>query len=181
LVGADALHQVDAVVHDVARLVVVTGGALFVDIERVEAQLRISPDRPVVAGVPLALVVTAAADARQITVPLADPLVECGLCLAQIVALGLDPLPCCSAGCPFLPVLFTRLPGLGGLCQRDGARDAASGLQRAGRDELGSACGVAAFLGPGLLGGGQGHAAASPSRSPKNTPRPVNSSAMRSV
>src|SRR5690554_8013351 len=87
-VGADLRHQVDPVVHDVAGLVVITGGTLTVAVERVEAQLWISTNGAIVPGMPLALMEAAAADAKLVPVALAHPGVERGLGLAHVVGPG---------------------------------------------------------------------------------------------
>ncbi|MNP46848.1 hypothetical protein D3C76_1408760 [compost metagenome] len=54
LVGADALHQTDAVLDRVPRQVPVALHALPVDVQRLEAQLRAGAHRPVMASVPAA-------------------------------------------------------------------------------------------------------------------------------
>ncbi|CAI8754368.1 hypothetical protein EMIT048CA2_140117 [Pseudomonas chlororaphis] len=65
LVLADPLHEFNAVIHDVAGLVVVAGGTLLVDVERLEPKLWVRSYSAVVAGVVLAIVVATTANTRQ--------------------------------------------------------------------------------------------------------------------
>lgn len=133
--GAYPLHQLYAVIHDVSRLVVVAGGALLPDIERLEAKLGVRSYGAVVPGVVLALVVATAAHAGQCGVAQADPLVERLLCLAHVVGPGLDALP----GCPDLPALALvdslARPLLVLWRVEDGAGRTAYGLSQALRHE----------------------------------------------
>jgi len=76
---ADACAQANAVLDGVAALVLVAGHALLVRVVLVEAQRRLGADRPVVAGVPRARVVPAAADARQRRIARPNVPVEHGL------------------------------------------------------------------------------------------------------
>ena len=54
------VFQIDSVLDDVSAFVVVADGALFVDVEFFESQLRMRTNRPIVAGVILPLMVTTA-------------------------------------------------------------------------------------------------------------------------
>lgn len=153
LLGADLAHQVDSVIHNVAGLVVVAWGTLFVDVQRLEAQLRTCRDSAVVPGVILPIVMATATDARLIRVAQANELVERLLSLAQVIRPTLQlllprlDLPAVAVG--------DGLPGrslvlvLGG----QGAGWGAHALPQALRDELGAALGVLADLGLELAGG----------------------------
>ena len=77
----DFLNQPRCVVFDVTGQVVITWGALFMDVILIKPQFRIGSGGSVVPSVILPCVVTAAADARKVFIPFTDVCVECGLCL----------------------------------------------------------------------------------------------------
>ncbi len=153
LLGADLAHQVDSIIHDVAGFVVVAWGALFVDVQRLEAQLGAGCNRPVVPGVILTIVMATATDARLIRVTQADELVEGLLSLAQVIRLALQPL------LPYLDLpplaVSDGLPRRLGVLVLDGqgACRRADALPEALRDERGAALRVLALAGLGLAGG----------------------------
>lgn len=153
LLGADLAHQVDSVIHNVAGLVVVAWGTLFVDVLRLEAQLGAGSNRAVVPSVVLTIVVASTADARLIRVAQANELVERLLSLAQVISPALQLL----LPNPDLPPLAVGdgLPcGLGVLVlDGQGAGRRADALPEALRDERGAALRVLAFLRLGLAGG----------------------------
>lgn len=90
--SADLLHQIDAVLDDVAGLLGITGRALLVDVQWVEPKLWRGSYRTVMAGVILALMVPTTTDARQISVTQTDEIVHGLLRILQMIAAALDPL-----------------------------------------------------------------------------------------
>ncbi|KAG0753704.1 hypothetical protein G6F24_012838 [Rhizopus arrhizus] len=88
--SADLRHQVDPVVHDVSRLVVVAWGALLVDVVLVEPQLGMGADGAVMPGVILPVMKAPTTNAGAVPVAPADELVECGLSLSQVVCTALQ-------------------------------------------------------------------------------------------
>lgn len=78
---ADFFNQARCVVFDIPGQMVITWGALLMDVILIKPQFRIGSGGSIVPGVILACVVTAAADAWKVFIPFTDVCVECGLCL----------------------------------------------------------------------------------------------------
>lgn len=78
---ADFFNQARCVVFDVPGQMVITWGALLMDVILIKPQFRIGSGGSIVPGVILACVVTAAADTRKVFISFPDVCVECGLCL----------------------------------------------------------------------------------------------------
>jgi len=87
---ANAREQANAVLDGVAALMLIAGHALSVRVVLMETQRRLGADRSIVAGVPGARVVPAAADAWQRLVSRADVPVEHRLCVGQVLGARLQ-------------------------------------------------------------------------------------------
>lgn len=95
-----------AVCRQVARKVVITGGALAMAVVFIEAQLRVSAGGAVMPCVVLPVMVATTADARQMPIPVPDEFVECLLRLLNEVAEWLHRLATFS---PLRPLFFRLL------------------------------------------------------------------------
>ena len=89
----DSVNQVDPVLDYISTFVVIADRALLMNIPGVVADLWRSCSRPVVAGMILAVVISAAADSGLVSVPEADIGIECCLGLFGVIALGLELFP----------------------------------------------------------------------------------------
>lgn len=105
---ADFGDQRRAVCHQVARKVVIAGGALAMAVVFIEAQLRVSAGRAVMPSVVLPVMVATAADARQMPIPVPDEFIECLLGLLDEVTEWFY----CLATFGLLRPLFFRLLAL---------------------------------------------------------------------
>lgn len=97
-----------AVCRQVARKVVITGGALAMAVVFIEPQLRVSASGAVMSCVVLPIMVATTANARQMPIPVPDEFVECLLRLLNEVAEWLHRL----ATFGLLRPLFFRLLAL---------------------------------------------------------------------
>lgn len=95
-----------AVCRQVARKVVITGGALAMAVVFIEAQLRVSAGGAVMPCVVLPVMVATTADARQMPIPVPDEFVECLLRLLNEVAEWLHHLATFG---PLRPLFFRLL------------------------------------------------------------------------